>query len=49
MSVEYTPMMKVRDRTVWLTDHPGATVRFKRGGKKRRNLGNYRTMICPAP
>ena len=26
MSVEYTPTMKVRERTVWLTDHPGATV-----------------------
>ena len=26
MSVEYTRTMKVRERTVWLTDHPGATV-----------------------
>ncbi|MGC2764721.1 MAG: hypothetical protein WB607_04375 [Candidatus Acidiferrum sp.] len=26
MSVEYTPTMKVRERTVWLTDHSGTTV-----------------------
>ena len=26
VSVEYTPTMKVRERTVWLTDHLGATV-----------------------
>jgi hypothetical protein len=29
VSVEYTPMMNVRDRTVWLTDHPGATVKVQ--------------------
>ena len=26
MSVEFTPTMKVRERTVWLTNHSGATV-----------------------
>ena len=26
MSVEFTPTMMVRKRTVWLTDHPGAMV-----------------------
>ena len=26
MSVEYTPTMKVPERPVWLTDHPGATL-----------------------
>ena len=26
VSVVYTPTMKVRERTVWLTDHSGTTV-----------------------
>lgn len=26
MSVEFTPTMMVRKRTVWLADHPGAMV-----------------------
>jgi hypothetical protein len=34
----YTPMMKVRDRTVWLTDHPGAAVKFKRGGSEEKTV-----------
>jgi hypothetical protein len=28
VSVECTPMMKARERPVWLTDHPGATVEY---------------------
>ena len=50
MSVEYTPTMKVRERTAWLTDHPGATVEdFDRerpfnsvhGGQQRRQHKAY--------
>jgi hypothetical protein len=51
VSAEYTPMIKVRERTVWFTDHPGATVEdFDRqrrlftsvhGGQQRRQHKAY--------
>jgi predicted DNA-binding transcriptional regulator AlpA len=51
VSVEFTPTMMVRERTVWLTDHPGATVedfdRLRRpfnavhGGQHRRQHKAY--------
>jgi hypothetical protein len=26
VSIDYTPQMAIRERTVWLTDHPGSRV-----------------------